>query len=464
MDGIFRTGAKEEQNMFKKGFMKVVAVAMATFMVAGIMNAAPTTVKAEEENTLTVLSLNVAGLPGIISSGDPANNTVKISPLLNKYDIVSVQEDFAYHKELLSQVTTLPYQTDHSGNVPFGDGMNILSKYPIYEERRYEWEDRHGLIEDGADQLTPKGILYTAIEIAPGYFIDVYDIHTDADCDEESLAARRSNMNQLAALIQQRSTGRAVIVIGDTNSRYTRAEDNFETAVLQACGLKDPWVEFKRGGVAPADGDALFDWGNVNSGNHEVVDKIWYRSGKSVQLKALSYDLLATEFTDENGEQLSDHYPITATFSYTLNESIKYSDTYGGGGGSAFSFIEEMNGSLPDSVTINTGSKVDSVSMTYGNVTAFAGGEGGTAQTYEFKDGEYITSMTISKGRPNIFKSYRVYYVKLVTNFGTVIEGGEYKSGNSTTYTAPAGYAIAGFHGHCADVLDRLGAIYMLVE
>lgn len=78
--------------------------------------------------------------------------------------------------------------------------------------------------------------------------------------NEESLAARRSNMIQLAELIQERSTGRAVIVIGDTNSRYTRAEDNFEEAVLETCGLTDPWVEFKYGGVAPADGEALFDW------------------------------------------------------------------------------------------------------------------------------------------------------------------------------------------------------------
>lgn len=451
--------------MFSKKITKMLALALAVLMGMSALGGMSVEVKADEEkNTFTVLSLNVAGLPAILSSGNPAENTVKISPLLNNYDIVSVQEDFAYHDELISEVTELPYQTEHSGNVPFGDGMNILSRYPIYEERRYEWEDRHGLIDDGADQLTPKGILYTAIEIADGYFIDVYDIHTDADCDEESLAARRSNMNQLAELIQERSTGRAVIVIGDTNSRYTRAEDNFEEAVLATCGLKDPWVEFKCGGVAPEDGEALFDWENVNSGGHEVVDKIWYRSGKNVELTALSYDLLDTAFTDENGEQLSDHYPITATFEYTLNETIKTSDTYGGGGGTAFSFIEEMNESLPDSVRIATGDRVDSVSMSYGDITAFAGGDGGDVQEYVFEEGEYITSMTVSKVKKSLFGTYRVSYVKLVTNYGNVMEGGVYKSDNSTTYTAPEGYAIAGFHGHCGEEIDRLGAIYLWVE
>ena len=449
--------------VFKK-IKKVVALAMAALMVLGVAHVAPATVKAEEENTFTVLSLNVAGLPAIISSGDPAVNTVKISPLLNNFDIISVQEDFAYHDELVSELSGDYYQTEHSGNVPLGDGMNIFSRFGIYNDKRVKWEDSYGLIENGADQLTPKGILYTAIEIAPGYFIDVYDIHTDADCDEDSLAARRSNMTQLGEMILEYSQGRAVIVIGDTNSRYTREGDNFETAVLEPCGLTDPWIEFKRNGDVPADGDALSDWGNLNSGNHEVVDKIWYRSGASVELEALSYDLLDTMFTDENGEQLSDHFPITATFSYTLNEKIQYSDTYGGGSGTAFSFVDQMGYDFPDSVTIHAGSRLDAVSMTYGDTTAFAGGDGGDAISYTFEEGEYITSMTVSKVKKSLFGTYRVSYVKLVTNLGNVIEGGTYKSGNSTTYTAPEGYGIAGFHGYYGDEIDRLGAIYLLVE
>lgn len=450
--------------MFMRKVKKVLALAMAALMVVGVAHVAPTQVKAEEDNTFSVLSLNVAGLPAILSSGDPAVNTVKISPLLNNFDIISVQEDFAYHDELISELSGDYYQTEHSGNVPLGDGMNIFSRFGIYNDKRVEWEDRYGLIENGADQLTPKGILYTAIEIAPGYFIDVYDIHTDADCDEDSLAARRSNMNQLAAMIQEYSTGRAVIVIGDTNSRYTREGDNFETAVLETCGLTDPWIEFKRNGDVPADGDALSDWGNLNSGNHEVVDKIWYRSGASVELTALSYDLLDTMFTDENGAQLSDHFPITATFSYTLNERIQYSDTYGGGSGTAFSFVEQMGYEFPDSVTIQAGDRLDAVSMTYGDVAAFAGGDGGDVISYTFEEGEYITSMTVSKVKKSLFGTYRVSYVKLVTNLGNVIEGGTYKSKNSTTYTAPEGYGIAGFHGHYGDEIDRLGAIYLLVE
>jgi len=463
MNGNFCGGDREGESMFMKKMKKALALTLAALMVVGLAHVAPAHVEAEEDNTFNVLSLNVAGLPAILSSGNPSVNTKKISPLLNNFDIISVQEDFSYHSDLVSQLSSEYYQTEHSGNVPFGDGMNIFSRFGIYEDTRYKWNDSYGFIENGADQMTPKGILYTAIEIAPGYFVDVYDFHADADCDEDSLAARRSNMIQVAELIQARSQGRAVIVLADTNCRYTRAEDNFAEAILDTCGLKDAWVETKRGGVRPEDGDALSDWGNLNSGNHEVVDKIFYRSGASVELDLVSYDLLDTMFTDENGEQLADHFPITATFSYTLNETIKYSDTYGGGGGSGFSFIGAMGG-FPDSVTVRAGDRLDGISAVYGDATAVAGGNGGSEYTLDLAEGEYITSMTVSKVKKSLFGTYRVSYVKLVTNFGNVLEGGKYKSGNSTTYTAPEGYAIAGFHGQHGDEIDRLGAIYMLIQ
>ena len=54
----------------------------------------------QSEVTVSVLSYNVAGLPAGISSSEPDVNTPIISPLLNDYDIVLVQEDFIYHRDL----------------------------------------------------------------------------------------------------------------------------------------------------------------------------------------------------------------------------------------------------------------------------------------------------------------------------------------------------------------------------
>ncbi|TAH63486.1 MAG: hypothetical protein EWM47_13585 [Anaerolineaceae bacterium] len=417
--------------------------------------------KANGTDTFNVLTYNVAGLPELLSSGNPSVNTPLISPILNNFDLVSVQEDFAYHNQLISQVTH-PYLTSHSGNVPFGDGMNFISKYPLYETVRYTWNERSGFIDNGSDLLTPKGILYSSLEIEPGYFVDIYNLHTDAGSDEGSYNARRSNMLQLAELINQRSVGKAVIVLGDTNSRYTRAEDNFETAVLAACGLSDPWIDLIRAGVVPQDGEALMDPNNLNSGSNEVVDKIWYRSGRNIELEAISYALLDTMFTDSSGNQLSDHYPITTTFSYEINENIKTTETYGGGGGTAFSFMEEMKDQFPTKIAIQSGSRVDCITFTYpdGSV-ASAGGTGGTYKELVLGNGEYVTSIQVSKAKKTLFGTYRISYVKFTTNFGRTLSGGT--ASDIYTFEAPYGYAISGLHGSSADEIDRLGSIYMLL-
>lgn len=447
--------------MMKNNVRRLATVLLAiTLIGSGLIKSNVPVTKANSNNTFNVLTYNVAGLPGIISSSDPAANTALISPILNNFDLVSVQEDFAYHDELVAQVNH-SYLTEHSGNVPFGDGMNFLSRFPLYETSRYTWVDRHGLISDGADQLTPKGILYSSMELEPGYFVDIYNLHTDAGSDEESYAARRSNMIQLATLINQRSVGKAVIVLGDTNSRYTREQDNFETAVLEACGLTDPWIDLMRGGDVPVDGDALMDSDNRNSASNEVVDKIWYRSGRNVELEAISYALLDSMFTKSDGSQLSDHYPITTTFSYTLNETIKTTETYGGGGGTAFSFIETMDEYFPSKIAIRTGTRVDNVSFTYPSGTAYVGGSGGTYKELTLEEGEYISSMEVSKAKKSLFGTYRISYVKFTTNYGRTLEGGT--PGDIYTFTAPEGYALAGVHGFYADEIDRLGAIYMLL-
>jgi endonuclease/exonuclease/phosphatase family metal-dependent hydrolase len=443
----------------KTKFTSILAATM--IAVTFILPVTKTPVQASEtDKTFKVLSLNVAGLPAILSSSNPTTNTRLMSPLLNNYDLVSVQEDFAYHNDLISKVT-LPYLTPTSGNVPLGDGMNFMSRFPLYETTRYKWKDSHGVITDGADQMTPKGILYSSMELEPGYFVDVYDIHADADIDNASLEARRSNMIQLANLINERSTGKAVIVIGDTNSRYTRAGDNFEDAVVKKCGLTDAWIQLIRNGSIPQDGDALMDTAHRNGPNNEVVDKIWYRNGKSVNLSATSYALLEKEFTDASGNQLSDHYPITTTFKYSLNKETQMSETFGGAGGTGFSFSEKMNNSMPTKIAIRSGSRLDSIAFTYNNTVAQAGGTGGTYKELILGKNEYITSMELSKAQKSTFGTNRISYIKLTTNLGHVLEGGT--KGDVKTFTAPNGYSIAGLYGFADDEVDRLGAIYKML-
>ncbi|MGN0144236.1 MAG: jacalin-like lectin [Clostridium sp.] len=441
-----------------KNKKKLISVFMAAAVAFTLpFNIEKVKAKAETRGSFNVLSLNVAGLPQGLSSSNPKNNTLQMSPLLNDYDIVSVQEDFAYHDDLI-KYDNHQYKTDTSGNVPVGDGMNFMSKFPLYNILRCRWNKSSGFINNGADTMTPKGILYSSLEIAPGYYIDIYDIHTDAGDDEGSYEARRDNMNQLAALIKERSQGKAVIVIGDTNSRYTRSQDNFEQAVLNTCNLKDAWIELVRHNNVPSDGDALIDRNNPNSANNEVVDKIFYRNGENIDLSAVQYELLANKFVDSNGNQLSDHYPITARFNYTLKDNLQMSNTYGENNGNGFSFINECKNNFPTAVAIRADKRLDSISFKYPQKEETAGGTGGNFKFLNLKSGEYIKSMELSKDKKSTFGSYRISYIKLVTNLGNVLEGGT--RSETVTLQAPDGYAISGVYGTCGDEIDSIGAIY----
>src|SRR5690606_31024930 len=82
------------------------------------------------EGTFELLSYNVAGLPEGLSSSHPETNHPLISPGLNAYDLVSVQEDFSYH-ELLVDSLTLPHVTEPTWpkERPMGDGLAYFSRF-----------------------------------------------------------------------------------------------------------------------------------------------------------------------------------------------------------------------------------------------------------------------------------------------------------------------------------------------
>ncbi|PZD94022.1 hypothetical protein DNH61_21320 [Paenibacillus sambharensis] len=408
-----------------------------------------------------VLSYNIGGLPAFLSSSaDPEKYTPLIGAKLAPYEIVNVQEDFNYHAALYAN-DNHPYRTPTSGGAGIGSGLNTLSNYPIHDLKRVTWNKRYGLINNGADELTPKGFTYVQVKVADGVYIDVYNLHADANVDEKSNEARRDNLSQLAAYIEANSQGHAVIVFGDTNCRYTRSEDNLKSLFVDRLGMKDAWIEKIRGGSYPSMGaPALVGTPGDTSPNNEIVDKIFYRSGAGVSLQANSYKVENTYFTDSTGHQLSDHYAITSNFSYANTTGLSYSDLAGGDGGTAFNFLGNSAPATarPVSVTLRGASRLDAVSMTYANGTALAsGGTGGTEAALTLGSGEYFTSALVYQNTYN--GSSRIFYLELTTNQGRKVSAGT-KSGTATTLTAPAGSYITGFFGRAGTNIDKLGLVY----
>ncbi|MGW2486168.1 jacalin-like lectin [Streptomyces sp. NPDC001606] len=409
--------------------------------------------------TFSVLSYNVAGLPeGLSSAPTPrAPSTTAIGTRIGAYDVVNVQEDFNYHSYLYAS-DTHPYRTPTSGGAGIGSGLNTLSDLP-YDTDDFERVHWNSCQVDSGDCLTPKGFTFLRERLAEGVYIDFYNLHTNAGTNDGDLASRADNLSQLTAFIKTHSAGNAVVVMGDTNTRYTRAGDTI-AEFARDNGLTDAWVRLERGGTLPAKGsDPLLCDENAITNTCEVVDKVLYRGNRLVSLDATAYGNKHADFLTGDGLMLSDHDPITVSFSWSRNPDFQLSDQFGGPHGDYFTDIATVPATTgPATLSVRSGARVDGVGMTYGDGTAVThGGTGGTASSLTLGSGEYITSARLCEGQKDGHS--RIFSAAFTTNLGRSLSGGTTTS-DCVTRTAPSGWQIAGFHGRSGDEIDKLGFVY----
>ncbi|MBU3020670.1 jacalin-like lectin [Aestuariibacter sp. A3R04] len=409
---------------------------------------------ASKSGNFSTLTYNVAGLLELFSSAPSSRQsaTEQISCYVNQFDIVNVQEDFNYHAALYDTCNNHNYRSPTSGGMGIGSGLNTMSYFEFSDIKRIQWEDCSGV-----DCFTPKGFTMTKLRLEEGVFIDVYNLHTQAETNSAALAARRENIKQLLTYISSHSAGNAVIVMGDANTRYTRAGDNMELFLDR--GFKDVWIELLRAGITPESGsNALVCNPQVTSGSCEIVDKVLFKNSRYINLTPVTYEVRQD---DENrkGEKLSDHPPVVVDWRYETDSQIQWSDKYGGNGGTNFSDLDALATSNGISkIALRAGRRVDQIQLTFnsGSVST-RGGSGGSLEVLELQSGEYLTSLEICIGNKN--GSDRVFYAAFKTNRENRIEGGR-KSNECQTITAPQGWQIEGLHGSSGDEIDSLGAIF----
>jgi len=249
---------------------------------------------------LLVLTYNVAGLPQGFSSSDPENNIPQISPLLNAYEMVLVQEDFWYHTELITEVT-LPHASDPWSERPtfedIGDGLNRFGIHPFGDHERVGWYTCHGQVDCASDCLATKGWSFARTTLDEGVELDVYNLHMEAGGCPEDLEIRINAAQDLVEAIETRSSGRALVVAGDFNLRATDPED------VEALGII-------------MDGAGLTDACDAVACGDQRIDHVMIRSGDDLELSVLEWQV-PPEFVDgESGEPLSDHLPVAARLSY----------------------------------------------------------------------------------------------------------------------------------------------------
>ncbi|MEW6272295.1 MAG: endonuclease/exonuclease/phosphatase family protein, partial [Thermodesulfobacteriota bacterium] len=285
-----------------------------SFTVAGeLAESCPAAVDGE----LLALSYNVAGLPQGISGSNPATNTQIISPLLNGYDLVLVQESWqtpepnplaplrVYHEVLVADAlhpfksipATHPFNSDPTRpQALLGDGLNRMSRFPFEPVTRVRWSGCHN---SAADCLALKGFSYARTTLAPGVEVDVYNLHMEAGGDPEDDVLRDQGVSQLRDAMNTVSAGRAVIVGGDFNLHSDVEPDKSQyERLLAEAGLTDACAA-------------------VGCPSPGRIDKFAFRSGGGVTLAALSWRFETDVFVDPMDEPLSDHDALAVRFAWS---------------------------------------------------------------------------------------------------------------------------------------------------
>lgn len=293
---------------------------------------APNSAFAQRSYSFNATTLNVDGLPRTIlgynvnSDGKEEEGAKAIGneTRTKGWDIVAMSEDFNFHDYLIAPISDLYNVGTHGGKVSAKinttDGLGLLltkkTGWKFSNETRVKWKDHYGEINHGADGLIDKGFRYYTITIAPGVEFDFYCLHMDAEDATEDIQARESQLTQLVEHIKSHDNGRNILILGDTNCRYTR--DNVKGKLIDPINavdnftIHDAWIELIRGGAYPNIGDPAIMIGDKGPQMGEVVDKIfWIENSKSpLKIKANSF-LHDTSFT------ASDHYPLTVNFTIT---------------------------------------------------------------------------------------------------------------------------------------------------
>ncbi len=329
--------------------MRLRATLLAMVCIAGFAIKA----NAQEKHlTFNAVAANVDGLPNTVAGqnvnpdGKEDHGAETMGRLFSKenWSIIAISEDFNYHSIMTDEAGTMFMWGTHGGSVEVTlenllngfrcstDGLGILlarSNYArLQNETRVAWNDNDGPVlgasgDHGYDELITKGFRYYTVTLAAGFVVDVYVLHMDAG-DRSNGAdrnARTSQLQQLATYIKDHNNNRPILIMGDTNCRYTR--DTLEEDLINSINnagngmtIKDAWVEVVRSGEYPEPNSDALMVHTLGPRVGEVVDKIFYINidGAPCQIKPNTYEHAKVY------NYFTDHDPIIVNFTITNSE------------------------------------------------------------------------------------------------------------------------------------------------
>ena len=252
------------------------------------------------EVALSLLTYNVAGLPAGISSSEPEINTPLISPLLNEYEIVLVQEDFVYHRDLARDADhTYHSEEKELGEKLVNDGLNRFSQYPFGELARFPWPSCYGdalggTVTGAGDCLAEKGFSAALTDLGLGSDIPIVNLHMEAGDGPQDREVRAEGVRFMIDYLVDQFDDKAMIVAGDFNLHGDSEEDVVNLDLLKTeLNIEDACEVLECG--------------------DDRIDRVFFRSGPNLELEALQWEI-PSHFIDTSGAPLSDHDPIHVRF------------------------------------------------------------------------------------------------------------------------------------------------------
>lgn len=311
--------------------MKKKILVLATVLMILVTNVAVT--KAEETNEITVLCQNVDGLPFQYLWGDDIRaislSQSKLGKLLNEsgYDVVCVQEDFQFHDLLAAQMTNYPYKTTTSGGVPVGSGLNVFSKYPIYNVERITWKETYGVLSNGSDELTPKGFMKVTID-KDGVLIDIYNLHCEASDSGKNkpidAGIRKAQYQQLVEFINKDASNNPIIIVGDINDKFHNGISNLYEIVVEENNFVDAWVHVHNNDdyFQGENKQTLIDYYESiyeeSSANWDSIEREFCRSSASVTIEVTDFGYKFYTDDQRDKKSLTDHCACFGRFKLTV--------------------------------------------------------------------------------------------------------------------------------------------------
>ena len=319
----------------------------------------------QRTGSFTALTYNVAGLPEGLSGSHPATNSPLISPLLDDYDLVLLQENWAdpfedereaglvgdevprlgYHDQVVG-ATHQPYRSEPApapptpqfspGRVGTGpalsaDGLNRLSRFAFGPLERVMWDQCYGelsvtvveeaLKQSGLDDVLDGAGLGAVADAFDGGATDcaaqkgfsmartelapgvIVDVYNLHGEAGNNPPDQAASQADFAQLAEYVNTHSAghAVILGGDTNLHSDRPDRVWEA--------ETWSGF-------LDATGLHDVCEaVDCGSDGgAIDKFAYRSADGVLIVPQSHTFERERFTRDDGEPLSDHDPLAVTF------------------------------------------------------------------------------------------------------------------------------------------------------